>query len=100
MRLLATLLIICSLYSCARIPKPNTDLCVINAPGQHLSCWNLKTDYNDNGQIKPGVKPKIKVANSLNDVNKFIVTDPDGFAELKAYIKLLREEYQRCEKGR
>ena len=89
---LMTLLMVCS-CACSTIPRPDTNLCVVNVPGKHLKCYNLKRDYDGDGNRNPDAKPTIVPISSLNDLNKFIATDPDGFANLKAYVQKIREEY-------
>lgn len=73
------------------VPRPNTDLCGVNAQKLERRCYNLKTDYDRDGNRKPNAKPKIKPARDVYDLDRNFCTDPDGFAELKAYIKKLRE---------
>lgn len=90
---LKTCLIISSVIffsGCAGIPRPDSDLCVINAPASHLICYNLKRDYTDNGVLKPDAKPHYKSVATLNDVNKHIIMDVDSFTKLKAYIKKVK----------
>lgn len=97
MRLLKTLFLAFSLCACSSVSKPDTDLCVVNAPGEHLTCYNIRRDYDDDGNIKAGAKPTYRQAITVADLNKHVVTDPKGWANLKAYIKILREEYSKCE---
>jgi len=98
MRLLTTLWISCSflLFACAQVPRPDTDLCVVNAPAGHRKCYNILKDYNDEGDLLPGAKPLFKPAKVVEDLNKNICTDPDGWANMKAYIRSLREELSAC----
>lgn len=77
--------------SACSVPRPNTDLCGVNAAKHERRCYNLRDDYDENGNRKPDAKPKIKPARDVQDLDRNICTDPDGFAELKAYIKKLRE---------
>jgi hypothetical protein len=83
-----------SLASCAQIKRPDADICVLNAPGAKLTCYNLKDDYDDDGNIKPGAKPHFLPAPTLESINKSIVMSPAHFSLLKAYVKKLREEYE------
>lgn len=88
-----------ALLSCAHVQRPDADLCVVNAPGKKLTCYNIKTDFNDDGQIRPGVPAHYKPAPDLEAINKWVITDLDSWAKIKAYVKLLREEYERrCER--
>lgn len=80
------------LAGCASIERPDTDLCIINSPFQKVSCYNLKRDYDEEGGIKPEAKPKVFSITGLQDINKFICTDSDGFANLKSYIKELKQQ--------
>lgn len=75
------------------VERPDTDLCVINAPLNQMKCYNLKRDYDSNGVIKPEATGKLYPVEGVEDVNKFICTSPEDFANLKSYIKALREEH-------
>lgn len=85
-------------FGCS-IQRPDTDLCVVNAPDRHQKCYNLKKDYNDDGKLNPSAKPTFKPAVTVEDLNKNICTDPDGFANLKTYVKELRHAYEQCKAG-
>lgn len=83
------------LVGCAKISRPDMDLSVVNAPGKKLTSYNFKNDFGDDGQIKPGAKPHFKPIATIDDLNKYVAISPDDFGKLKAYVKLLREEYER-----
>lgn len=85
----------CSLLlaSCG-IPRPDTTLCVVNGPAKHRKCYNVARDYNEDGSLKAGAKATFLPAASVGDLNKNICTDPDGWANFKAYVKKLREAYE------
>lgn len=89
-------LTVCSLLllaACRSLPqRPDTDICVNNPQLEHKKCYNLRRDYDEEGQLKPGAVPSFKPLLSLADVEKDISTDPDGWANLKAYIRQLRDE--------
>lgn len=89
-RQLIPLWIICSIFSGCGIPRPDSDLCVVNAPGQYQICYNLKRDYDSKGRRKPDAKPFFKPAHTIEDLNKNISMDPDSFARLKAYVNKLK----------
>lgn len=89
-----------SLSGCATIRAPDTDLCIVNAPAKKRKCYNLAMDYQSDGRLKPTAKPVYRPVEKIEDLNKFLVVDSptgteDGQARLKAYIRALREEYQR-----
>lgn len=100
MRLMTLLMAFNILLSgCSTIKKPNTDLCIVNAPAKHRKCYNLKTDYDDNGKLKPGAAPVYRSNVTVDDLNKATLIDSptgfeDGLADLKSYIKKLREAYE------
>lgn len=94
------LLVACSLYSCA-VERPDVQLCIVNAPSAARKCYNMKTDYNDDGTLKAGAQPVYKQNRDVTELNKAMVVDSatgfeDGLAKLKSYIKKLREHYQNC----
>jgi hypothetical protein len=81
------------LVSCGgTVPRPDTNLCVINSEVGKMKCFNLLRDYTDEGKIKPDAQGMYRDIPDVNSINKHICTDPGGFIELKTYIKLLREE--------
>lgn len=107
-KLLMTLSLVFS--ACSAIPKPAIDGCIINAPNENRKCYNFATDFNDDGSLKAGAVPKYHVNATVNDLNKAFILDSDyddsnvppnhyedALAALKAYIKQLRTEYDRCE---
>ena len=94
MQRIALLAIFSIIFSGCGIPRPDSDLCVVNAPAKHQKCFNLKTDYSDAGTLLPGSVAKFKTANVVDDLNKNICTDPVSWARIKAYIVKLK---QHCE---
>ena len=83
---------------CSSIPKPHTDLCVANAGALQSKCYWIDQDYDDNGNLKPGAVANYKTLKVTSDIDKAIWTDPDGWANLKAYLKILETELQNCQK--
>lgn len=97
MKLLMVFSLLCA---CAHIPPPDADACIVNAPAKNRKCYNFSRDYDENGQLKPDAKPIYRSNANIADLNKaFLIDHPNGFptglANLKAYIKTLREEYER-----
>ena len=95
MRLTVFNLFVIATMGCSSVERPNADICVINAPGLKLTCYNMRNDYDNSGNLKPGVQPHFKQTVTLYDVNKFITMSPDDFSELKAYVGELKDEYER-----
>lgn len=84
------------LSGCAEIKRPDTDLCIANAPKKVLKCFNMKRDYTDGGQLKKDAKPTYRKFELTTDVNKYFMTDSEkGLPNLKAYIQDLRDAYTR-----
>lgn len=100
MMLLGTLSLLLAVTSCrSAVPRPDTSLCIVNVPKLHEKCYNFKTDYDDNGDLKPDAKPtfiqyKDDIA-MLIGLNKKTSITPDGLARLEAYIRDLRAEQGR-----
>lgn len=89
-----------AIMGCSTIERPNTDVCLVNAPGATRKCYNLSTDYNDDGTLKPNAHAVYKPTVNISDINKNTCIDPDGLANLKAYIQKLRIAYQQqCSSG-
>lgn len=92
---LATILsITCSaLAGCSTIPRPDTDLCSVNAGAEYQRCYNLKRDYTNEGVRKPDAQPVFKPAHTIADLDKNFCTDPQGMANLLIYIQELRKAF-------
>ena len=77
--------------------RPDSLLCVNNVPGLHKKCYNLLKDYDDNGALLPGAIPTViqykTPEEMLEGVNKDVNTPPDGWANIKAYIRALRDAW-------
>lgn len=67
----------------------------------HKYCRNLLQDFDSNGNLKTfkdkdgniqPIPPRIIPIKSIEDLNKMVGTDPDGWANLKAYVNLLKEK--------
>lgn len=87
-------LIIFSLFSagCAGIPRPDTNLCIVNAMEAHKKCYNMKRDYTANGTLKAEAEPSYTIIEDIKDLDKHLCIDPDGTAKLKAYLRKLAEK--------
>lgn len=87
-----------SFFGCASKP---IQACIINAPNQNRECFDLSSDYNDDGTLKASAIPVYKPNAMIQDLNKALIIDSptgfeDGLANLKAYIKDLRDAYNQC----
>lgn len=95
-----TLLSICSLLlsSCASLPglpeRPDTtayQVIVTQTEGGEMYGYNVQSDYDDRGNLKPGAKPKIKPVEGLKDIRGWYCTDKEGFKNAKAYRAALTD---------
>lgn len=96
------LLTLVSIISSCAVARPNTDVCIVNAPNNNRKCYNLKSDYNDDGSRKATAVPVYRDNKSIDDLNKAMVVDSptgyeDGLAALKTYINQLRAHYKDCQ---
>lgn len=88
-------LITYSLTGCS-VDLPKTDLCIANAPGQQLGCYNIHDDYqivNKQLQLKPGAQKHYKPLVTIEDVNKWTCIDPISWSNAVAF---LNAEQGRC----
>jgi len=90
----ATLLLIIFSCACAHIERPDAEMCVVNAPAEHVKCYNLKHDYSQSGSLKRDASPSYKKARSVHDLNKGVWMSNADWAEVKAWISELRRAYE------
>jgi hypothetical protein len=98
MKLLTKLLMVFSLVGCASIKRPDSELCVVNAPSQHLKCYNLLHDYDGQGRLKKSATAIFPPAKTVYDLNKGVWMSNLDFAELKLYIHDLKRAYEESKK--
>ncbi len=91
---------LCLSFSSCTIQRPDTNIYGVNAPGYRLEGYNMKKDYDNDGNRKPDAKKTIKLVSGLSDINKWICTDPEGYENLLTYGKNLREEYLACKRDK
>lgn len=97
MRLLIPLLISCNLLSSCAPQRPDSEICVVNAPAMHMKCYNLKDDYDDEGNLKPDASPLYRPTVRVEDLNKYIVMDSEkSFENFKTWINELKQAYKDC----
>lgn len=88
------LLMICSIiFSGCGVPRPDTDLCVFNTELLYKYCYNLKSDYNNEGKRRSDAKAKVirygDAQEMFREMDKTVGTDPQGFGNLKNYVNEL-----------
>lgn len=98
MKPLTLILTAFSVFIGCSIPRPDTELCVVNAPMNQMKCYNVRDDYDDKGFLLPNATPLYRPAFTVDDLNKYTVMDIASWANMKAYIKKMREEYENCKK--
>jgi hypothetical protein len=76
---------------CASIERPDSWVCGVNAKSEKLRCYNLKSDYSDQGTLKPEAKPMIYPLKSVSDLNGWVCIDPKSLEKLKVYLGDLRD---------
>ncbi|MES2355623.1 MAG: hypothetical protein V4568_14735 [Pseudomonadota bacterium] len=88
------LAIVLLLSGCNDVPRPDTSFCIANVKLLRQECFNLLRDYDSNGMLKKDAKPEIRTYLNaivmLDALDKSANTDPDGWANLKAYLRNLR----------
>lgn len=98
MKLSTTLFLTFSLLGCSHIQKPDSNIYGVNAKSHELRGYNIKTDYDDNGDRKPDAKPKIYELKSLDQLHGWFCTDPVSLQRIKVLIDDVRDELKsRCQ---
>lgn len=93
-----TLICLASLEGCAGIPRPVGLICVAHSANPpsilvaYNHCFNLATDYDDNGYLLPNAKP-IDIPLVMD---RHVNMDAPSFANFSAFIQKLRERYKNC----
>lgn len=79
---------------CASVDRPDSPMCILNTGALRETCANLKKDYDDNGNFKKDAKLVITQYKSAEEMllalNKRVATTPEGWANIKTYIRELR----------
>jgi hypothetical protein len=75
---------------------PDASLYIINAPAKEGKGYNLKHDYDSQGNLKPDAKPKFIKAEKIEDLNKYMCTDQTGQKNIQIYIGDIRDELTQC----
>lgn len=82
-------LLVISLTACS-VPRPAGMACVVDLPDNQNICFDLQKDFDDQGNIKPDAKPQLLPL----DMDKRVNFDPDTWANVKAYIRKLKDRAQ------
>lgn len=93
MKPLILALITSSLCGCQTIQRPDTYLYGVNAKASKLRGYNLKTDYDANGNRLTNAKPHEIHLKGLIDLNGWTCTDPKGLEHLIVYKDELYQAY-------
>jgi hypothetical protein len=73
--------------------RPDSEICVVNAPAKHMKCYNLLEDYDGEGNLKTDASPLYRPALVVEDLNKYIVIDSEkSFENLKIWINEMKME--------
>lgn len=83
MKLIKLVILPLAVSRCASIERPETDLCVVNAPAMNKKCFSMK---------EPKRVAKYIPLKGLEDLNKNTCIEPEGFGNLKAYLLQLRAQ--------
>lgn len=100
------LLILLSIISSGcGVKRPNIEACIVNSELAQRKCYNIHDDYDDDGNLLATAKPKFHPNVTVADLNKaFVIDSPydadnpnehhfeDGLAQLKAWIRELKDE--------
>ena len=91
-RVLSSFSLLLVLAACASVPRPDTNVYRISAKDTAKARgYNMLADYDNEGRRLPGAKPREVPLHSLKDVHGWACTDAQGFENLQAYLRNLRE---------
>src|SRR5690606_24002114 len=81
--------------------RPKGRICQIDAPNIRKICFHMDSDYDDDGNLKPGAKPHfIQYASAeemLKDLDKDTSFDEESWASASAYRRKMKQDNQ-CER--
>ena len=94
MKLPLLLLLVSSLFTlgCGTIPRPDSNIGIVNAPNHYLLYYNMRSDFDSNGNLSTTALAKYLPVTAVTDLNKYVCLDPTSFANLKAYLIELRNK--------
>ena len=82
------------LVGCASVQRPDADICGINyatnsAP--HLTCFNIKDDYNDDGTLKSTAKSHRKLIPTPQSLNAGKYISKEDWPKVQVWLQDLRD---------
>lgn len=94
---LMTSFLIFSIVGCSSVQRPDSLVWGVNAPAMWLEGYNIHTDYDDSGVLKPGAVKKFHPFTSVKELNAAIiilppghVKDDEGTAGIKRWLGEMR----------
>lgn len=75
--------------SCQKFPEGK--ICLIDAPRSRLLCYDMIRDLDNNGRVKDEAKAERVAVNSISDLDKSTVFDPESWANVKSWLKSSRD---------
>ena len=94
MKLMMLVLIALSICSCSQIQRPDADICVVNYATDklpHLTCFNIKRDYNDDGSLKADAKPVKKLIKTPQSLNAGKYISKEDWPAFQVWIQDTRD---------
>lgn len=90
--MLPKILLACSLSFLASCHKfPEGKICLIDAPRSRLLCYDMMRDLDANGAVKREASASKVEINSLTDLDRSTVFDPESWANVKVWLKNSRD---------
>lgn len=80
-----------ALAACSHVERPDSLVCGVNAKSMKLRCYNIKTDFTDDGVKKPDAKAQVIAIKSIDDLNAGIYFSPKDFEKIKVWIGDMRD---------
>lgn len=95
-----------SLSACAGIAKPVGKIGVVHTKGlpggaaSYINEFDFETDFDDEGNVKPGVKGTHRQLSSLADLDKGVWSSAASYASANAFKKKVFDRLKKCEAGK
>jgi hypothetical protein len=83
------------LTGCMSVSRPDAYLCGINAKSMVLRCYNLKSDFDSQGNLKAQAKPLIQPIKDVMSLNAGIYDSAQDFTSIKTYVNQLKIYYDK-----
>lgn len=95
-RRLTILSITCNaLVGCTGVQRPDADICGVNFAidkPAHLTCFNIKSDFNGDGTLKAGAKSHQKLIGAPQSLNAGKYISKEDWPKVQVWLQDMRDQ--------